>query len=538
MKYDAIAEDMHFYDFVFYECEKKTMYIYCPNCRREYEADITNLHPVKWLKENYKPCDCFNFRGIQPDYKHSRYNHKNLKRLITVGEFEKLSNGDVALNVYWHNAEFGASNYDFLPSYDFSGYVFKREPIFTDEKVIEIVYHTDHTVTRRTSLYIPMCSMGRVSIGEWRTAKQWRQTFDFSIIEESVKELKGTMLEQYIPDIEPLSELFSKKRNKESSLNDVLGAWLELMHTKESVKKLWKAGYQSIVLNKTLELMDPRGRYDYMYGIGINRSGKIINYAGKTLEKILRVKPQRLDLLGDRSEIDIDKVHGAQIVDKFSSVEINNQNVTIALSSVFENLQQKFEEVKQPISKLFKYIRHQSSKDGTIQNVTIDYWDYLKILDKLNIVLTSDVLFPSNLKTAHDNSVAKFKIFESKDKNKLFVKVVKAYKEYAYSNGKFQIDVIGTIAQLNKEANKFHNCSAGYVDKIIRGNAVLFLIRDSVHPRKNVWMLEYNPKRKEIIQNRGFRNVDAPVEVKDFANAWLSHCRSWLLYNRLNDHRV
>lgn len=524
MKYENIAESQHFFDFVFYEVEGKTMFIYCPNCGCEHEVEITKKQTISWIKEKYRPCDCFSYRGQQPSYKRSSCAYESLNRIISVAEFENRGGGDAALCVYWHTADFAASNYD---TYD--GCPFRRHPVYDEKKVIEILYKHDGTVAIGTSLYTPMCSHS-IKSGEWRTAKKWRATqFAFEIITQSYSELKGTDLEQYVPEIERFAGTTARQFNIDGADNEIVAAWLIQMHTNAGVKKLWKSGYDRIVLNKTIEtMMNSRGNtWCYYNGYYTYEcSHPTINYRGKTLEKILKIQPQKFDLIADREDATVKELQGAQTVAALKGVDVTLQNVQIVLAHSYDSLSRLYAQTKYPTSKMFKFIRHEANRNGggykDINEVVGDYCDYLDALKQVGTPFTKDVVFPSNFTTSHDRATKVLRDLTVEMKDKAFTKAVKHYSALAYTDGNFQITVVKSATGLKNEAAKMHNCSAGYIDKIIGGCCVIFVIRQTTHPRTPFCMLEYSPTKNAIIQNRAVGNKKAPEEAQAFAEMWLN----------------
>ena len=517
MKYANEAEQKFFYDFVFYETDKKAMHAYCPNCLQEYETKITATRNVAWLKRNYRPCECFAYRGKQPEFKHSRYAYAGLNRVVSVGEFENRGNGDAALCAYWYKASFGADNYDAF------GYAFKRRPVFDEEKVIEILFKSDGSVAMKTCLHTAMCSRGASSGTNWREVKNWQfLTFEFDIIPESVRELKGTCVERYVPDIERFLRKESEITNTECAENETVAAFLIQMHTSEALKRLWKVGYDRLVVNKTFEYMCPRGQNPYYCFAHVDQSGRAVNYRGKTVEKILRIPPSKLDCVCDRSDLTPRLLRAAQRVSKIGA-EVTAPNVRIADSYAFDYLIEIIDREGINAQRAFKFMRHEINKGNNPESVVSDYRDYLSALQKLGTPFTDDVVFPSKPKEAHDRATSALKAVADEIKRKSFVKAVRRYAKASFTDGTFAVSVIGSIRQLNGEAAKMHNCSAGYVDRIIDKTSVIFKIREKARPRKAFCMLEYNPKTKTIVQNRGIGNAKAPEDVIEFAQAWLQN---------------
>lgn len=91
-------------------------------------------------------------------------------------------------------------------------------------------------------------------------------------------------------------------------------------------------------------------------------------------------------------------------------------------------------------------------------------------------------------------------------------------KDAMYQDG-LSITVIRTASELKHEAIQMHNCSAGYIDRIIQGSCVIFKIRRTEEPDQAFYMLELS-RDKRIIQCRGIRNSSSTPEVEAFLEKW------------------
>ena len=306
MKYQKIAENHCHFNFVFYEVEKNTMYVFCPNCGSTHEITISKTHNVKWTKENITPCSFFE-PGTKVEYKHASHAYERLNKSYNFAEFERFGE-EVKLCGYWLKVEFGASNYNGINP-------FYRYPVFTANKVFEIYFKKDNSVKISSSLYVG--TFGYVKTGRWQEQRNdnWHfAQFLFDLIYDSLTELKGTILERYLSHVEVFLNAFSDRRNiEESSLDEIFFAWLVKMHTNEATKKLWFAGYHNLVFDKVCRYMTKTIRRSYYgyYSIPDRysfRSGKdVVNWRGKTLEKILRIHPSKLDMVLPREDFDTDR---------------------------------------------------------------------------------------------------------------------------------------------------------------------------------------------------------------------------------------
>ncbi len=534
MKYFNEVREYFFYNIAFYETTRRTMFIYCPNCGQVEELDIKKYGSVAEVKKKHIPsCQCY--AGV-PKYKHAMYEHSNLKYSFDWAEFVKdEARNEVHLISYRHTASFAASEYDWhgIDYCDESHYILKRYPIIDSEKTIDITFCADGSIHYESALYVPMCTY-RIKVGDMRQRKQWSSLFAFDLAEGSFAELKGTWLEQYVPILRNMHEMLCEVINLNIAYNEFTIRLLTMLIKFPSVKKLWSAGYKRLIFDRCVEMLNNRrsGYYSnefYMAGawVKFQPNAKAVNYQGKSLERILGIEPSKLSVLGDRETLDAEDLRLAKKCNAVG-VSICRANMSIISSFRFEGLLRIFNQTQNfKISKLFKYIRHQEKQDGRIFTGYIvgDYVDYLNAMIELKTPLTDDVLYPTSLKAAHDKAVQEIKIVRAKGKEKAFKNAVAPFEVLNFDGEEYSIKVITSVKQLLAEAAKMHNCSAGYIDRIVERNAILFVIREKTHPRKPFCMLELSPANGYIVQNRGVHNKDVPPEVDAFADKWLKKIR-------------
>lgn len=533
MNYSAVAQGLHFFDFVFYETEKNKMFVYCPNCEATHEVDMKLAVPhhekqkVNWIKKNWSPCLCFDMRHV-PKYCRSDREYSRIGTEIDIGEFCKNEDGSVSVNVYRQETNFAASNYDCYKP-------LRRYPILEEKKTIEFNFRDGEKTKIETCLYIPMCT-SRIAVGyNWKSVKNWRKTFVFDLVEQSLNELKGTYLEKYIPEMYKFQQALSDFLNIEGvGMGDYTVQFLRLLCENEAFRRVWKAGYTTLAINKVFESImiggSDNGYYTptyYLCGTYVDKkfTNGVINWRGKKLERILKVNPQKLDNLIAREDLTLENLKGTIKLERLG-IEYNDMNLRIACANRFDKLQKICEKEKISFSKVFKYIRHTTNRATktklTYSDVVSDYYDYLDALIELKTQLTHDVVFPTNLRISHDRAVAQYKQLVDAEKDNLFKKAVAKYKKLNFENENYKIFLVDNIGLLQVEAQNLHNCSASYVDRIIGKSSVIFLIRKQEEPDTPFYMLELNPKSLTIVQNRGLRNCGQTDEVKAFADMWLN----------------
>lgn len=519
MKYEKQAEEMHFFDFVFYEVKKGVMHIYCPNCGREHEIDIAP-YGVKWIKEHATPCECFSFRQ-QPKFLHTAYRHNKVGTTVFCAEFQRLNESKVCVNVYQHKSSFDSREYGVTNP-------FYRKPIFSENKVSQITLTSDGKVDIKTKLsqyYNPYIGSGYYIRNEFRTLKKWdSDLLRFALIEESLVELKGTFLESitsYLYEFNTYLECLENISNR--FLDEMNVVILTCLVKFPALVKLWKCGYKKIVFNKFFEFAFSKKYSNNGYirrylskEYSFDNSRGVINYKAQQLAKILKTEPSKLDKFRERENLTIAELKVAQRLVK-SNLELNSANVKIASASYFDELYAFITKYKISLAKALKYIRNQSKKGG---DVTI-YKDYLDMLEKTNTPITNDVVFPTSMTEAHDKLARAIKTAKDLIKNKKYRHAVKAMKAFEYKNDDYKIKVIRSASELFKYAQELHNCSARYVEKVISGKSIILLV---IHnDTSDICMLEYDWDRNVVLQNYAIHNQQPQESEKQFVEQWIDY---------------
>lgn len=517
MKYEKQAESMHFFDFVFYEVEKGVMHIYCPNCRMEHEIDIAPYN-VKWIKEHVTPCECFSFRK-QPKFLHTSYRYNKVSTTVFCAEFQKVNKSKVCINVYQHKSSFDSREYGVSNP-------FYRKPIFNENNVAQITLTSDGNVDIKTKLfkyYNPYYGYNYCVRNEFRTLKKWdSDLLRFALIEESLKELKGTFLEgitNYLYDTNAYLEYLENIANSRT-FNEMNVVFMCCFVKFPALAKLWKSGYKKLVFNKVCEFTFSKKytnnpiclRKEYFF----DNSRCVINYKANTLPRILKIEPSKLDKFREREKLTIAELKVAQSLDK-SNLELNSANIKIASASYFDELYAFITKYKISLSKVLKYIRNQSKKGG---DVTI-YKDYLDMLEKTNTPITDDVVFPTSMMEAHDKLALAIKTAKDLIKNKKYRHAVKAMKAFEYKNDDYKIKVIRSASELCKYAKLLHNCSSSYINKVIAKKSIILLV---IHnDTSDICMLEYDWDRNVVLQNYAIHNQQPPDSEKQFVEQWIDY---------------
>lgn len=164
--------------------------------------------------------------------------------------------------------------------------------------------------------------------------------------------------------------------------------------------------------------------------------------------------------------------------------------------------------------KIMKYIEKQ---DGKRAMRAFGYWiDYIGFCRKLGYNLkNSFVIFPKNLRKAHDTLMNRIKVKESRAADKKIRAMFKEYqKRFAWQKGDYVMIVPRCAADIIKEGQDQHNCVGGYVDSVSKKETVVLFLRKKNEPNKSLYTVEYH--NGQVEQCRSFANGPMTDEVRKF----------------------
>lgn len=170
------------------------------------------------------------------------------------------------------------------------------------------------------------------------------------------------------------------------------------------------------------------------------------------------------------------------------------------------------------IYKLDKYINSQKIAH---QN---DYFDYAGWLEKMGYDMRNEFnLFPKNFKQAHDEKsreYVRFKDRQAREDTKRFNCVLKKLRKDTAGVDAMNLNIAGLfirlpnkLEELKTEGEALHHCVATYMEKVRKGETMIFFIRQKSAPEKPYYTLEWHGR---VIQCRGSNNCDMTPEVKAF----------------------
>lgn len=172
---------------------------------------------------------------------------------------------------------------------------------------------------------------------------------------------------------------------------------------------------------------------------------------------------------------------------------------------------------KKSKNKLYDYLDYIIANN----NSQIMYIDYLEIAKELKYDLSvHNVLFPKNLKEAHDNAVKNRRIKAEKD-----LDYPKRYKElikmYEYEKDGFSIIIPKGSEEIITEGKRMAHCVGGYAHRHMTGATTILFLRKTEEIYSALYTIEIDDKTKTIRQIQGFGNrTPLTEEAEAFFNEW------------------
>lgn len=160
------------------------------------------------------------------------------------------------------------------------------------------------------------------------------------------------------------------------------------------------------------------------------------------------------------------------------------------------------------IYQIRKYMEAQTSEEVKRKPDLVEFLDYTRIAKKLGWDLSNPfVLFPKDLKQAHDKAMRMHQNRESKEEDKAIKKAQKSLsKAYGYEDKDYIVKVPTGVRELTREGHELHHCVGTYIQRVASGGTVIVFLRKRQDPYQPYITMEINPDTKAIVQARGLHN--------------------------------
>ena len=297
-----------------------------------------------------------------------------------------------------------------------------------------------------------------------------------------------------------------------------VGGYLQLWAKYPQVENLVRNGFSLFVSS----VIQKATTYVGYYGVGQEfRISKVPKYFN-----VKKVKP--CEMLGlDKSEIELLKNFNFETFEFYRKIKLE-RNIRLTrdylnkvekmdyfgFSDIFDTA--KALDVKLPVLKSINYL----SKHKTTVHF---YGDYLKMTAEIQDGIPPELLFPKDLKRAHDEAIIRRREKVNANISKKIAEYSKTLEKMSFSDREtgLLIRPAANQEELIKEGKVLSHCVATYATRVSERITSIWFIRRIDDPDMPFFTLEYS--RGCVIQNRGLKNCDRTPEVVEFEKKWLEY---------------
>jgi DNA-directed RNA polymerase subunit RPC12/RpoP len=262
---------------------------------------------------------------------------------------------------------------------------------------------------------------------------------------------------------------------------------------------------QAYIKNPWFEMLFKTGLIEIIWRKRYNGLGMRLNPKAKTPWDYLKIEKRRFkDLVQQKPE---DQIGALQI---YRMEKISGNLGEYAQDLIKYGLPE--EDIKKLLShssaiKIINYIRKQTKKGNTLAGKVREYRDYLEMKEALGYDMTdSIILFPKNLKAAHDKAViekderaAETRKAEVEERFKeIRTRFKGADKVYHYESGALVIRPAMSASEIVDEGRLLHHCVGGdgYLKSHAERRKIICLLRTKKNPEEPYITVELNPQGK------------------------------------------
>ena len=192
-----------------------------------------------------------------------------------------------------------------------------------------------------------------------------------------------------------------------------------------------------------------------------------------------------------------------------------------------------------PIVRLLNYLqKNEEPRNTGDARVTPNYlYDYWNMIAQVQNGLPPELIFPRDIRAAHDQAVLLVKVKTDEEINAKIEAFAASLEWLSFSDeetGLF-IRVCGTQEELIREGKFLHHCVGSYASKFSKKETCILFIRRAAEPEIPFYTLEYRDGM--VIQNRGKNNRDRTEEVRIFESKWLNYIQNYKEFIKKNGKR-
>ncbi|MEC0092861.1 PcfJ domain-containing protein [Paenibacillus macquariensis] len=265
--------------------------------------------------------------------------------------------------------------------------------------------------------------------------------------------------------------------------------------------------------------------------LGAGPTHGVINWNGKTPEKVLRMTKQEI-----KNMVSSGVPITPETLNVYHQSKKQELNYTIAEAHAMKDLEngyyrRELEEmsVLSSMDIIKRYLVKQFGKEEvrtiypTGVKLLLAWRDYTKECKELGMDLNKEhILFPNNIYRSHQKTMKKVETKASEALNNLITARLKELDDFCFEEGDYFIRPALSSHELFEEGSALEHCVGGrYTESYAKGETNIFLIRRTFEPKKPFYTLEF--KGEQVIQCQGGKTNRAMTEeVESFVSSFKS----------------
>ncbi|MCU7380482.1 PcfJ domain-containing protein [Clostridiales Family XIII bacterium ASD5510] len=271
-----------------------------------------------------------------------------------------------------------------------------------------------------------------------------------------------------------------------------------------------------------LEQLLKIGFYNIVKGILWENDYNLPNVInGKTVIETLGIDRIKFKMLVQKKDPSMKDLKILQYANKIKETDFmvlsNTPDIGVSLYKGYINLM-KFSS----LHKINKYLQKAKLSEGKVN----DYFDYIEWLEALGYDMRNEFnIYPKDFQRSHDEKYKEYQAYQNKKKReemRRFNQIIKQMKKEKAEIPVFNMSYNGMLlrlpensTELKREGQALHHCVGSYIEKVGKGETLIFFIRRKEKPEKPYYTLEWKGK---VVQCRGMNNCAMTQEIKEFVD--------------------
>lgn len=162
-------------------------------------------------------------------------------------------------------------------------------------------------------------------------------------------------------------------------------------------------------------------------------------------------------------------------------------------------------------AKLIRYLIAQKIDAGI-------YVDHIRMKEELGLPNENKYLFPKNFGAMHEELSNRIKAKKSEEMAEKMLEITKKASKLCISDNLYKIVVLSTPDDLIEEGKQMHHCVGSYVERVARGDCLIYSVRKKENPSKPLATIEV--RNKKVIQVRAPHNGVPDKDISNFVRKW------------------